>query len=166
MRAADRKGLVAEAWLSRAVPERPQQEASLVQWVVKGPFHPAWEYWVLAVISLEEIPGAPSAHKKYPEAEYELMIVSLNPECYPPDPDVADGLDFLLPIDLIYQFDGVSDAQAMEIASLAVQAICDGRISPDQDFRSVWEKALDATVRKYKAEAEVREESGRKAPDA
>lgn len=152
MRPADRKGLVAEAWLSKAVPERAEQEASLTQWLIKGPFHPAWEYWVLGVISLEDIPGAPPAKKKYPEAEYEFMIVSIDPDCYPPDPDVAEGLKFLHPIDLVYHFDGVTEGQAMEIASLAVQAICDGRISPDQDFRSAWERTLDATVQKYKAE--------------
>lgn len=151
MRDPDITGKVALAWESRAKPRRPDHNASLSAWLIKGPFHPAWEWWMLGAAHLRDIPGVPPAEKQYPEAEHEIMIVSLDPACYPPDPDVVEGLKFLTPIDLIYQFDGLEDRQVIEILSLCARAIADGLISPDQDFRSQWQKMLWATVEHYRA---------------
>jgi hypothetical protein len=76
---------VGRAWEMRMGPQaRPDQAATIVGYVVTGPFHPMWSWWMVAVIHLRKIPGTHPAHKHYPEAEYELMIVSLDPET-PPD---------------------------------------------------------------------------------
>ncbi len=96
------------------------------------------------------MPEAPPAFKQYPEAEYELMIVSLNPDSDPPDPDLPESLDFLTPIDLQFHFDGVSDEQALEITEMAIHAIVEGKMSPDQDFRNVWKETLTNTLAHYK----------------
>jgi hypothetical protein len=104
----------------------------------------------VALISLHEVPGIPPAQKSYPDAEYELMIASLNPECCPPDPDMPGQLMVLTPIDLVYQFDVRDQEAAEEIADLAVKAIVQGKLSPDQDYRPVWQQVLKTTVDHYK----------------
>lgn len=152
MRDPDKRGLGTEAWRSRmaSVDEDPRVAANIEGWVVKGPYHPAWSYWMVGCIDLAEHPGVDPPKKQYPEAEFEVMIVSLDPKCYPPDPDSPAGLTFLTPPDLVFQFDGVTREQAGEICSLVVDHALNGR-SLDSDFRAWWESALRETVAHYKA---------------
>lgn len=161
MRAPDFERGLTRIWrLADTAKSEPDHEAGIATWVIDSPtFHPAWHQWLLGVISLRDLPGVPPAHRSYPSAEYELMILSLNPD-RPCDVDQADATGtwgdeavakFLTPADLVYQFDGVSDRQADEVGQSAIQAILSGDLSPDSDFRRHWERALDDTVAHFKA---------------
>lgn len=149
LRPPDKVGSMAKAWRSRVRPTRPEHEASIAAWFVQGPFHPFWSWWLISAVSLRDIPGAEPAKKRYPEAEWEIMILSLDPNFYPPSLDAAPQ-HFLTPPDLVYQFDGIAENQVEEVVELMIEAMINGRISPDQDYRGVWERSLRETVRHYK----------------
>ena len=160
MRDPDKQQGPTRAWLiAKSAVTRPDQEATIAGWLVNGPFHPLWQWWMLSIVHLRDLPGVPPAQKRYPEAEYEFMIVSLNPEKGVPDIDELERTGtwgdpekppFLTPIDVTEQFHGITDAQAHEIAEKAVNAILDGWISPDQDFRSSWSRVIASTIDHYR----------------
>jgi hypothetical protein len=158
-REPDAKGIAGRAWnLSGTSAKTPAQTASIAGWLVnvRGA-HPMWEWWMVSVVHLRPIEGAPPAQKKYPTAEYEFMIFSINPEkCPEPDPAKADdGYPHLVPIDVVEQFHGVSDKQAARICEDAVRAIVRGLISPDQDYRSAWNRAIQVTAEHFRSGAHV-----------
>lgn len=134
-------------------------------WVIHSPhYHPFWAFWYSALVVLDEIPGAPKPHRQYPEAKYELLVVSLHPEggeagalVRPSVPDIekieagdiVGGLpSFLEPPDVVYQFHGVDDEQAIAIHETMIDAIVSG-YSCDSDMRDWWRRSLDATVEHY-----------------
>ena len=122
--------------------------ATVAHWLVQGAFHPAWNQWIVACITLADSPGFPPAKRHYPEAEHEIDILSLNPE----HPFIeGEELHWLTPPDLTCQFDGVTDAQATEVVEGMVRAILSGEASPDSDWRSWWETSIAATVAHFKA---------------
>ena len=143
---------VGRAWEMKVGKQaRPDQEATLIGYIINGPWHLLWSWWMVAVIHLREIPGVKPPNKRYPGAEYEFMIISIDPDV-PPNPDKTFPQDvkYLTPIDVVYQFDGVTDEQAKEICTTAVKVIIKG-MSPDQDYRSWWENSIAKTVEHYKA---------------
>lgn len=165
MRAPDLQG-TAKVWrlrMSEQAREFHRQElgyrdSQLVGYLVNGPYHPLWNWWYVSVISLAPVEGAPPAHKWYPEAEYEFMILALNPEGrdgqganYPPDVDrfEAEGAGalpgYLTPADVIMQFHGVTPEQAVEIGESAARAIAHG-VSCDSDNRQWWNQAIANSV--------------------
>ena len=126
--------------------------ACLAHWLVnvKGA-HPFWEHWYVALIHLRDLPGVDPAKKRYPEAEYEFIIASISPEEAPePDPDQKGSYPLMTPIDVVEQFHGVSDRDAIRIAQAGIQAMMQGRISPDQDFRSMWHGLIWNTIDHFK----------------
>lgn len=165
MRDPDYKG-VASVWRLRHEPVMDEAHtdswgypsASLADWIVNGPYHPLWRWWYVGLVHLRSIPGAPPANKQYPEAEYEILCMSLDPDGQPgrakvPDlekieaGDMKGGLPgFLSPPDWAVQFHGVTDEQAVEVADLAARAIANGQ-SCDSDFRSWWHAAIPNTVK-------------------
>jgi hypothetical protein len=157
MREPDQKSPFGRAWqidLSKA-PDCPEKPGMVATWLINVPgAHPFWSYWTITVMSLRDLPGVKPAFKKYPEAEYEFMILTVDPErCPEPDPDeiAAKGHPFLTPVDVVEQFHGVTDQDASRIAEGAVNAILTGNISPDQDFRPFWRKLIAGTVQHFVA---------------
>lgn len=159
---------VARAWRLKKSPEMEQahvdsfghESSSLADWVVNGSYHPFWSWWYIAVIHLRDIPNAPPANKQYPEAEYEFMILSLDPR---PEArnggkvdvdkieqgDIEGGLPgFLSPPDVVFQFHGVTDEQAIKVGEAAIRAIVNGH-SCDSDFREWWKVSLSKTVEHF-----------------
>ena len=159
MRAPDDENGPIRVWRIRdSAKTLPDHEAALASWLIEGPFHPLWNQWQLSVIHLRDIEGVKPAFKQYPEAEYEFLIVSLNPDrrC---DVDELESTGnwgdpavpkFLTPADVTKQFDGVTDRQAVEIGEAAIRGIVSGELSPDSDFRSAWERLIDGTVAHYR----------------
>lgn len=137
--------------------------SSLSDYIVNGPYHPFWSWWYVGLVHLRPLDGAPPANKQYPEAEYELMCMSLDPDPKDGRPktpdldkieagDVLGGLPgFLSPPDWIVQFHGVADDQAREVAEHAARAIAHGQ-SCDSDFRSWWNAAIPNTVKHVRGE--------------
>lgn len=154
-RAPDVKGQYAEAWLCTPHPQTAAEQAALATYLVKMPnTHPLWDHWIITAVHLRDIEGAPPAKKQYPEAEYELMILALNPEENPAeiDPDnLPRPLPWLSPPDAIVQFhcNGMDQA-AVRITQLVIETIGRGRVSPDQDFRSFWEQSIKTTAQHYR----------------
>lgn len=135
--------------------ERMDWAATVSSWVINAPSaHPMWSWWQLSVVHLRDIEGVPKAHKQYPEAQFEFLIMAFNPEKGVPDIDLMDaGKEwgkpagtFLSPVDVVHQFHGVTDDQAAEIARVSAWAVTTGLLSPDQDYRSRWEFHLKETV--------------------
>jgi len=143
MKSPDFFGKAGSAWRIKLPdpPIRPAHKATLIEYLVAGiGYHPLWNHWYVSLISLEEIPGVPSAKKYYPEATYEIMVVALNPDKPLPDPDrIHEKTSHILrPIDGIYQFHGVTDDEAKEMVTDLVKEIVAGQLSPDSDFRETW----------------------------
>jgi hypothetical protein len=142
------------------VKERGFEDTTLSMWLINGPYHPFWSWWSVFVMALRDVPGAPPFNKQYPEAEYEIVCVSLNPEGEPgrpklPDPDKIEAGDiqggmpgFLVPPDWTVQFHKVTDAQAVKICEMAVRAIVAGQ-SCDSDFRQWWKGSITKTVEHF-----------------
>lgn len=178
MREPDLTG-ACRAWRVKNTPEAQAghvrewgyEDSTIDNWLVNGPFHPLWSWWMVAVVHLRPIPGAPPPNLQYPEAEYEFMILSMDPggehregeaKERPTEPDVdgfeatGDGVrylpGFLQPPDAVVQFHGVDDDEAREVCQLAVNAIVSGQASPDSDWRSWWEKAIPNTVKHIRGE--------------
>lgn len=154
MREPDVTGPFAKAWFfSNKDPKVPDHQACLGSWLLNMPgAHPFWSYWLVTCVHLRDIPGVKPAHKKYPEAEFEFSIHSIDPErCPEPDPDKAlEGFPLLSPVDVVEHFHGLSDRDALRVAEAGINAMCHGRISPDQDFRAEWHRVITGTVEHFR----------------
>lgn len=150
-REPDITGRGVRAW--KITDERPAARAGLGAWLVNCTWaHPAWSWWTVSVVHLRDLEGVQPAVKKYPAAEFEFLVMALDPECiHSLDPDHPVGWKYLSPIDVVHQFHGVTDRVATQICEDAVRAIANGEMSPDQDFRRAWRENLDATVRHYRS---------------
>lgn len=148
------QGLYGSAKLLPAIkPRTPAGKAALAGWFLEIPqAHPFWTKYLLGVCHLRDIPGAPPAKKQYPEAEYELMVLALNPESKP-SPDDLSTLKPLLPPNVVVQFHGVTDEQAKEIARLAARACVDGVLwvepSDLTGMREKWSRTIRETAEHY-----------------
>ncbi len=142
MRAPDLKSEDIQAWHVKKT--TPDAAAALNQWIVSGPFHPFWKFWIVSVVSLKEIPGIEPSKKHYPEAEYEISILSLHPD-HPVDVDAFERGECLHPImppDLVMQIDGIQETWAIAIVDSMLTVIMSGTASPDSDFRSYWKRFI------------------------
>jgi hypothetical protein len=165
--APDKKGL-ANAWRMDVTPEVSADHlrewghthGSIgPTWIVNGPYHLLWSWWIVGCISLRPIPGVPDANKDYPEAEYEIGCWSLNPDPDPPRPKIpnitalrggrlAERPEYLTPQDWRVHFHGVTDEQAAKICEYTVDAIVAGH-SCDSDYRTWWRGAITKTVEHF-----------------
>lgn len=153
---------IADAWrieltqeaVDNHIKEFGYVHTSLRQWIVRGPYHPMWNWWYIGLVSLKDFPGVPPANKLYSKAEYEYCCYSLQgvPNIEAIDKGDTDNRGFetfLTPPDVQFHFDGVTDEQAIEICDAAIHAIVSGQ-SCDSDFRGWWEGMLANTVQHYK----------------
>ena len=147
------EGPAGRAWEVTRPTQSPEAwTGNIIQFQVNRPgAHPFWSWWVLSVVHLRDIPNVRPAHKNYPEAEYELLIVALDPEKPMPEPtpdQETPGVTyaFLTPVDVAYQFHGLTDDQAAELGRMAARTIVNGHLSPDQDYRQAWRATLAGTV--------------------
>lgn len=128
------KGPHGQAWLRRTLNVGdPKSESGLGVWIVWAPWaHPVWHSYVLSLIHLRPIPGEADANIYREGATHELVLLALNPE------HRAGKLSTLYPANFAAQLIEDSDDKAQEICEHAVREICQGILSPDTDFRSMW----------------------------
>lgn len=137
---------------------RPEQAATLAQWLVHCPGgHPFWSCWVMTVIHLRDIEGAAPAHKEYPEAMYEISFRAIDPRklgstgC--PEPEIASIAEhgMLEPADFVAQFHGINDATACAILDAAAKYAALRVVSPDQINRHAWAELLVRTIAHFQS---------------
>ena len=126
---------------------------ALGSWLVYCPGHHAfWHTWGVNLIHLRGLPGIPPAFKHYPAAQFELVIMAVDPASSP-DPDHPEqGFHYLTPPDFCHQFDGVSDATARQMLDFMVKLITEGKASPDSDYQENWKKTVNQTLAGWKQE--------------
>lgn len=139
-RPPDLQGPAGEAWLIDISKPTPRPHSTLAFYALHCPHaHPLWSWWSLAMIHLRDVPGIGPAKKHYPEAEYEILVMSCDPS--PGDKpsenervfNIDDPADYkyLKPQDICEQFHGPTDEGAIEIAGLFARGCVDG-ILPNQ----------------------------------
>src|SRR4051812_28256938 len=105
---------------------RPDQEATIAAWLLHLPgAHPAWHQYLLSVVHLRPIDGTRPANKHYPEAEYELALVALDPR-FQARPDDLETIHHLEPLNVVRQFHGLNDDQARRLCELVAKGLVDG----------------------------------------
>lgn len=114
--------------------------------------HPYWEWWLLSVVHLREVPGVSEPKFLYEGAEYELALTTIDPEDSV-TPDKPEGYLYLHPADIIEQFSGVTDDQAAQIGGLSSLALVDGRVRPNAE--KDWKQLLMETVHSFHAGLQV-----------
>ena len=151
-------GPMGRAWSVPLSNDKPEWSGSVGVWLLESDkFHPAWTRWLVGLVHLRPIEGVRPAAKHFPSATHEFHIVSLNPEHYANHAEKLAGRfsedepwGFLTPIDVVEQFEVSADAIARQILDLAVRAILDGHASPDQDYRTLWQRLIADTAKHYR----------------
>lgn len=132
-----------------------EHPTALVTWFMHIPgAHIWWQHYQLSVVHLRDIPGEQTAKKQYPEAQYELLIIALDPHKNPV-PDDPKTWHHLLPANVSVQFHGVTDAQAIDIGDKAVVCCIDGQLfvepSGINGAREQWVTAVRNSARELAA---------------
>jgi len=146
----------AQAWILKSDRTDPRWQkawdAGLAHYLVHCTWsHPFWSWYSISLVHLRPMGGVKAAHKHYPEAEYEIQIFSIDPRHPDPDPDKPlDGYCLLYPLDLVHQFHGITDSQAVQVCHHVVETIVSGRVAPDVDFHRFWIQAINETVKHYR----------------
>jgi hypothetical protein len=142
----------------------PRKTVHVGSYLINGPWNMLWSWWTLYCVSLADAPGIPPARKHRADASHEIAIWSMNPDIGVPNlEDVEAGGQwrttpsghsaFLSPPDVVTQVWGLSDEQAGQVLDLAAQAIARG-MSPDQDYRTWWNTAIQNAAKHARGEAE------------
>lgn len=142
MRAPDITGYW-HAWRVRRTETNP---ITLANWLAYCPgLHGVWKYWLVSLVSLRDHPELPPAKRAYPEAQYELMVLALDPRCRP-DPDRVHSLAPMLSPDQIEQFHCRSELEAIRFCEHLVRLIVSGHLPPDTDYRQRWTEVVSGFV--------------------
>ncbi|QIG66770.1 hypothetical protein EVB27_100 [Rhizobium phage RHph_TM16] len=115
-----------------------------VAWVIDAPWaHPIWSQYVLWLYDLtSDFEKPPTIH--LPGATHEFMLFALDPEHPVPRDQPPSETKFkpLTPANYGYQFVADSNQAAEERIQELVDGIVAKKLSPDTDFRSLWDKLL------------------------
>jgi hypothetical protein len=129
------------AWMETV----PTATVFSVAWVINAPWaHPLWSQYLVMLYDLTSphSDGPPTLH--LPDATHEFIVHALDPEFpVPKDAQLASTeLRTLMPPNYGYQFKAASNEAAQERVQMIVDGIVAGHLSPDTDFRSLWNKLL------------------------
>jgi hypothetical protein len=139
-------GPMGMAW-SVVLPE-PQNEAektSLCGWLIFTPqANIFWQYHLITLIHLRDIPGVPPAKLFKPEATHEIMLLAIDPKSNARiNPQDSSTLRHILsPPDFNEQVTLPSDEQAMDVVKMSVEKCVNGELIPDSDYTKSWQLFL------------------------
>lgn len=147
-------------WAKR-VPISPDNDNaifSIASWLIFAPSaHPMWSFHSLEAITLTDLPGRKLAHRQFPEATHEILVLALNPEFQPYTvAEIASaaeqnaGLPYLTPPDVVFQLTA-KDHEIERLCAYGARACVDGRLVPDSDYRSHWQRAFTDTLQHLQA---------------
>jgi hypothetical protein len=132
IRRPDRTGRVGRAWKL----DDPFADGWLIDTLA---FTPLVHSWVLLIADLRDKEGVEPATKMYPEAQFELIVLALDPREHPvADPDHLFPLHHLDPPDQVVQFHGMGDEGAALLLEWIARDVINGQLSPEPDFRPFW----------------------------
>ncbi|EUB97245.1 hypothetical protein PMI07_000821 [Rhizobium sp. CF080] len=118
------------------IPAAPATGAFNKTWIVEAAWaHPLWDCYVVFLYDLTtDLPGqqAPTLYKE--GMTHELLVFALDP-AHPVEPPVHR----LEPANHGYQFKAESDEAAESRVVELLEAISAGTLSPDTDFRAMWD---------------------------
>jgi hypothetical protein len=144
-RPPDLEGPYGVAWnVGDTEPGNLAQTASVAAWIVHLPAsHPLWPTYLFGAISLAPIEGVRPPALTYPEAEFEFLILALDPT-NPIDVDDRETWHYLSPVNVVVQFDYAPTIDPAEKRRLAVDTTRLGAfaavrgamgVEPDDDSR-------------------------------
>jgi hypothetical protein len=142
---------------ARRIPQAnyPEPRTTLDAWIITAPvWHPFWSQYMLAIITLADVPGMPPADKERPDVTHQLLVMTLDPTDGPYDAATvggADTLHFLMPGNVGEQFTADSDDQARQLAALCVRGVVDGLLPPEtadapDTIRALWRSSIHQTL--------------------
>lgn len=106
--------------------EKPANPFTLFQAVITSSGeHAFWSNYLLSICHLKDVEGTEPAIKHYPEAEYELLVMALDPESKPDD---ANTWKYLTPPNVVVQFHGCDEEGAKKVGEKIVEQIKDGAL--------------------------------------
>lgn len=145
---ADLVGSYGMAWLCdlskvrAGLGVKPEEDASIALWIIEAPMtHPFWHSYVISLVHLRPIPVAHETLIYLDGATHEIVLSALNPDVDRNDlftGKINPVAASLRPSNFAAQLIEESDESAMARVRNAVQAVCDGRLSPDTDFIRDW----------------------------
>jgi len=152
------------------VPDHPTAATTLTSWFLHLPSqapYEAWDTFLLSVVTLADVDGFPRPYRRYPQAEYELMVVSLDPENRP-QVAYASTWTKMLPPSYTRQFDGVTRDQAIDMGRALALGCVHGQVAAEtrvyvetpgggagrmmhvQILLQVWDQAVDKILEPHR----------------
>ena len=143
MRAMWPDGTKVAEQLSRTWEAVPGKQAYCVAWRISCPWaHRFWSQYVCLLLDLTTPVGdAPRLYLK--NATHEVQMWALDPKRHPVLQQVPENpgeLLYLTPMNMGYQFIADNNAAARARVQEYVDRICEGALSPDTDFRFMWDE--------------------------
>jgi len=127
-------------------------DAVVAHWLIEAPWaHPVWHSYSIVCVHLRPQPDQPL--KIYMDgATHEMLVLALSPKgarqrlleyaafgCH-------GAPQYLTPINFAAQFIEITDELASDRVTQAVELVCTGALSPDQDHVSQWVRLFGANM--------------------
>jgi hypothetical protein len=128
-----------------------EKTGCLASWFLTLPNqHTHWDRYILTLLHLREIEGTPPPVKDFPEAEYELSVMALNPSLNPV-PHNFETQGFLSPINFAAQLSLPTDDDARRLAQFLVEKMVVGDLraeplfncGPGSEHDQEWRRAIE-----------------------
>lgn len=130
-----------------------ESPATLDAWVITAPtWHPLWSQYLLAVITLADMPGVGPAFKDRSDVTHQVIVMAMDPDHgpYTPDSFAEKSVRYLSPGNIGAQFTA-DDGQALELSTLLARAVVDGVLCPEtadapSRIRAEWARSIQLTL--------------------
>ena len=126
-------------------------QAMTAAWLIHAPWaHPAWDTYMIMVTDLTT-PMKTEAKLKRDDVTHEMIVFAMNPEKEIPHLDelfaTGEAMSYTLsPANHGYQFTAASDEAANNRIQGLVDNIVERTLSPDTDFRAMWDRIFSDGV--------------------
>lgn len=143
-------GLATEVTMSRprGRRERVQVASAVGVWFLHCPGQsPAWDRYLLSVIHLRPVKGAPPAHLAFPGASHEVVLFALDPRGNP-RPEMPASWEPLTPWNVSEQVELPDDEAARVLGAKAATAVVHGMLPAEPALsgaREPWRTSMIRT---------------------
>lgn len=118
-------------------------EVNLAMWKLHCPGQsPAWDWYMLSLIALKDVPGVPAPVKWTDSATHEIGVVALMSE------PSGGKIEPLTPVNYVAQL-VLTDDQAIELTDALAKAVADGLLwaePPLSGQRDPWDQSIMLTI--------------------